>query len=86
MLREHAARHSVFQIQKETIDGIAEARLKGAESFPELYYSYMEQLSRQAVQLFAKGVTDRDLWTTIAPTWSHNLFNFPLGNDPLATS
>jgi hypothetical protein len=49
MLQEYRARNLVFQIRKEMIDGVAEARLKGVESFPELYYAYMEGLSRTAV-------------------------------------
>ena len=69
---------AVFQIRKETIDGIQEAKLKAAASFPDLYYRYMEFLSRTAVQLFQKGVAhgemDKLLWT-----WTHNFFNLLRG-------
>lgn len=78
MLQLYRARNLVFQIRKQTIDGVAvEARLKGAESFPELYYAYMETLSRTAVQLFREGVTDAEM-DKIVKEWGHNLSNLLL--------
>lgn len=70
----------VFQIKKEIIDGIKEAELKGANKFPELYYSYMFCISQIAVQLFDKEISD-DLVEKILGTWRHNLFNLLRGFD-----
>ena len=74
MLLEYKARNRVFKVHKETIDGVREAAGKGAEAFPELYYAYVEGLSRAAVQMFWKEVTAGDM-CFIAETWRHNLFN-----------
>lgn len=77
-LEDYKEMGKVFQIKKETIDGNNEARLKGAESFPELYYGYMESLSRTAVQLFQRNLAGTDM-DTLLWAWTHNLFNLLRG-------
>ena len=91
MLADHERRHpgSIFQVMKEdSIDGIGvEARYKGAETFPELYYGHMESLSRTAVQLFRKGATDADGEVSpIVRALVHNVWNLLLGGEPFRAS
>jgi hypothetical protein len=79
-LQEFFEQKKVFQIKKETIDGIKEAELKGANNFPELYYRYMFYISQIAVKLFDQEISD-ELVEKILREWRHNLFNLLRGFD-----
>lgn len=73
---------SVFAVKKETIDGLQEAERKDSQWCPELYYRYVERISRLTVELFSLSprgdVSGKLLWS-----WTHNLFNvvrgYPVG-------
>lgn len=68
----------VYKVREETINGIAEARRKGAEGFPGLYYTYVEQISRIAVELFGQDISQACLGTVLKE-WTHNLHNLLRG-------
>lgn len=81
MLERQPQKGLVFQVKKNIKDGIEEAKKKGAENYPEQYYSFVHNLSRIAVTLFEKDVADKEV-ESIVCTWSHNVFNLLLGYDP----
>ncbi len=72
------SQNQVFQVRKEIIDGVQEAVLKGAGPFPDLYYEYMEFLSRQSIKLLRKSPADAEV-DKILWSWTHNFFNLLRG-------